>query len=118
MKAPIIVDNHGDTNVFSSVERAERYMEAADVEDGEYLVFDSEGHVLEPTVSADGHVKLRAAHSGTSFAPQLRWALIDMLQHAGVSARQLDGAALQDLLSRARTCEMGAPRGRSPQRTA
>ncbi|MFI3158436.1 MAG: hypothetical protein QX199_20015 [Methylococcaceae bacterium] len=46
MKAPIIVCENGDINIFQSKEDAESYMEPTDVENAEFMVFDSEGKTL------------------------------------------------------------------------
>ena len=43
MKMPILVNEHGDIISFSSVAEAESYMEAIDVESGEYIVTDADG---------------------------------------------------------------------------
>ena len=39
-----------DVNVFSSIEKAEMYMEAIDVENNEYIVTDAEGEILPLTI--------------------------------------------------------------------
>lgn len=49
---PIVSDENGDINLYPSVEDAEQYMEAIDVRDGVYEVFDSIGNRL--AVSAEG----------------------------------------------------------------
>lgn len=49
---PIVSDENGDINLYPSVEDAEKYMEAIDVRDGVYEVFDSIGNRL--AVSAEG----------------------------------------------------------------
>lgn len=46
MKTPIAINEHGDISTFDSIEEAERYMEAVDVERGEYVVTDADGHRL------------------------------------------------------------------------
>lgn len=46
VKTPIIIDNHGDLRTFDSVEAAEAYMEVVDVERGEYIARDADGHLL------------------------------------------------------------------------
>lgn len=46
MKLPITIDEHGDVTTFDSVEAAELYMEAEDVERGEYRVIDGDGRLL------------------------------------------------------------------------
>ena len=46
MKPPIKVIEGNDVNIFSSVEKAEMYMEAIDVENNEYIVTDADGKIL------------------------------------------------------------------------
>lgn len=46
MKAPISIHDHGDLSTFDSVEEAEAYLEATDVERGEYIVKDVDGRRL------------------------------------------------------------------------
>ena len=53
MRPPIIVDNFGDVMFFESAHTAERYLEAIDVEHGEYVAYDSEGRLLQLTTSKD-----------------------------------------------------------------
>lgn len=43
MKTPILINEHGDLSIFTSVEEAESYMEPIDVERGEYVVTDADG---------------------------------------------------------------------------
>lgn len=50
MKTPIFIHENGDISSFASVEEAESYMEPIDVEHGEYVVTDSDGHVLSVSV--------------------------------------------------------------------
>lgn len=50
MEPPIIVDNHGDILFFASVEKAEKYLEPIDVENDEYVAYDSVGHLLNLTI--------------------------------------------------------------------
>ena len=46
MKTPLIIDNRGDLLVFRSKIDAESYLEAVDVQNGEYRGFDAEGRPL------------------------------------------------------------------------
>lgn len=50
MEPPIIVDENGDADFFETVEYAERYIEAPDVENGIYTIFDKNGTILIPSV--------------------------------------------------------------------
>ena len=46
IKPPIIVDESGDTDVFETIEYAERYLEPIDVEEERFVAFDSTGRLL------------------------------------------------------------------------
>lgn len=47
MKPPIIINESGDITLFSSLEEAEKYLEAIDVINGVYQGYDAEGHPLK-----------------------------------------------------------------------
>ena len=47
---PVIVDEHGDIQLYANVEAAAADVEAIDVRNGEYEFFDSAGRVIEPTI--------------------------------------------------------------------
>jgi hypothetical protein len=47
MRLPLIVDSNGDLSVFREVRDMERYLEAADVHNNEYVVYDSEGRLVQ-----------------------------------------------------------------------
>lgn len=72
MKPPIIVYNWGDMLLFGSVEAAEQALEAIDVENGEYLAFDSEGRLLELIADPWNKVSLRCPDPEPRYARQLR----------------------------------------------
>ena len=58
-KPPVIVNEKGDVELYESVEAAEIDVEAIDVENQEYVIYDSQGLVLIPKVMEDGiHVRL------------------------------------------------------------
>jgi hypothetical protein len=52
-KTPIILDNKGDVTLFKTVQDAEQYVEAVDVEDDEYVGYDAHGYVLLLYTSGD-----------------------------------------------------------------
>lgn len=47
MKPPIFIIENGDISAFRSCETAEKSLEAFDVENGEYIAFDSQGKQLK-----------------------------------------------------------------------
>ena len=61
MRPPIVIDEHGDISLFSSVESAARYVEPMDVRNNEYIAYDSAGFLLklvptEPVASISGRL--------------------------------------------------------------
>jgi hypothetical protein len=50
MKPPIIIDENGDISFFETVKDVELYLEPIDVINGEYVAYDSEGHILQLNV--------------------------------------------------------------------
>ena len=65
MRAPIVVSEHGDISVFASVETAARKIEPIDVENGEYVAYDSDGFLLQlvpthPTITISGRMPMPA----------------------------------------------------------
>jgi hypothetical protein len=51
LRAPLIVDEHGDLKLFRDVSSMEGWMEAIDVQNNEYVVYDSEGRLVELTTA-------------------------------------------------------------------
>ena len=47
LQVPIFLDEHGDVSAFQSVPNAERYIEAIDVNNHEYIGYDPQGHLLQ-----------------------------------------------------------------------
>lgn len=109
MKMPIVVYNWGDMLFFATVGDAERHLEAVDVQNGEYLAFDSDGHILEVlTVPQTDRVMIRPVTSQSSFAPQLRYVLLQWLRFFQVPASELSHADLPRLVDMAKSKD---PRG-------
>jgi hypothetical protein len=59
---PIVVEEHGDVEIYSSVEDAEAALEAIDVRKGEYRFFDASGLVLKGEVEVSGSGPARLRH--------------------------------------------------------
>ncbi len=51
LRAPLIVDERGDLKVFRDATSMEGWMEAIDVQNNEFVVYDSEGRLLELTTA-------------------------------------------------------------------
>ena len=89
MKPPIIAENRGDLLIFGSLEKAESYLEAIDVRNDEYVVYDSEGRLLRAAADSDfGPVRIAEAENAPTHQEQLRRALISYLR--AVSSRESD----------------------------
>jgi hypothetical protein len=50
MKLPIVIYEHGDVEMYDSLEKAEMDIEPIDVRNNEYVIYDSEGLLLIPIV--------------------------------------------------------------------
>ena len=90
-----IVSNYGDVMFFSSKEHAEGYLEAIDVENGEYVGFDADGNELK--ISARGGVVFI---DGTEVnrESEVRALLISFFRNVGVPNAWLESAGLSDLV--------------------
>jgi hypothetical protein len=97
MEAPIIIDNFGDLLIFESVEKAERYLEPVDVENGEYQAFDRTGRRVR--LSTDGlRVRVGPVEEGAPQVEHLRQVLQRFLSAVGVPGDWLAPAGLDDLV--------------------
>jgi len=111
---PIIVDGDGGPLFFASVSRAEGYIEAIDVRDGEYTAcYDSEGRRVDirleqrprlllgrSRVGAQDAVVLQCAEEAPSHSAELRSLLIRSLQRIGVSNDWFQKATLEELVKK------------------
>jgi len=85
MKAPIVVNEHGDVSVFETVEHAARSLEAIDVANNEYVAYDSEGRLLVlEAAESNQKVVIRAAETAAAHADELRRVLVEFFSRAGV----------------------------------
>jgi hypothetical protein len=100
MKTPIFINERGDVSVFESVEDAEHYIEPIDVANNEYVGYDSEGRLLQLTVTDANRVNIRSAESVPRHAAELRKALTWFLSYVGVSENWLSNASLQELVEK------------------
>jgi hypothetical protein len=100
MKTPIFINEMGDISVFDSVEDAERYLEPIDVANNEYVGYDSEGRLLQLTVTDANRVSIRSSEPIPKHAVELRESLIWFLSYVGVSERWLSSAPLRELVER------------------
>lgn len=99
IKPPIIVDERGDTDVFESIEFAERYLEPIDVEDNRLVAFDSEGRLLR-LMSTPRTVTIEAAEEVPNHGEVVRELLIKFLRNCGSNDPNLSSLSLQELAQR------------------
>ena len=108
MKPPIIVNNFGDVVFFASVADAEGWLEAIDVENNEYVAYDSEGRLVTLGVvtkqkgffSGGKRVVVERAEAEPTHALELRNTLVHFFGRVGASKDWLASAALEELVKR------------------
>lgn len=109
---PIIIDEHGDLDVFRDVAAAESSLEAIDVRNGEYEAFDASGQRLSLTVERKTtvwlfglvrwtreRVRISAAVPPSNDAHELCRRMRDYLARSGGAAAELVGMTLDELLA-------------------
>lgn len=108
MKPPIIVDENGDISFFESVKDVELYLEPIDVINGEYVAYDSEGHILQLSVehristnilSASETVILSPSATSQRHTSELKRILIDFFSRVGANKEWLSTASLDELIA-------------------
>ena len=82
MKAPIFLDYNGDVIVFASAEEAAQYVEPIDVENSEFVAYDSEGRLLSATCTAN-QVRLSPTEDEPLHGAQLEASLRSFLNTIG-----------------------------------
>ena len=92
MKAPIIINGHGNVSIFESVEHAEQYLEPINVKNNEYVVYDSTGRLLQsaicktklPSIFCESKfietVRISAIENGSDRSGELHKLLIKFFQ--------------------------------------
>lgn len=100
IKAPIIIDEHGDTSIYESVKDAELDLEAIDVKNKEYVAYDSEGRLLRLIPASVHEVTVESAEQEPNHADELRALLFDFLAYMGAPVSWLEKASLQELVER------------------
>ena len=108
MKPPIVVNNRGDVMFFASIEDVERELEAIDVENREYVAYDSEGHLVElGTAPRKGllffgikRVVVQGVEPAPAHAGELQELLRKFFRRVGEPKEWLASASLGDLVSR------------------
>ncbi len=112
VKPPIIVNEHGDApthryvdlTAYESVREVEGYVEAYDVLNDEYTVYDSDGRLLQATVpggKVTDPVRILCVDFEPRHAAELRSLLVHSLANTGVSEEWLSEPPLELLTARA-----------------
>ncbi len=96
---PIIVDESGDVDVFESVQYAESYLEAIDVEKRRFVAYDKEGRLLE-LLPTSTRITIRSAEEQPNHADDLKNLLLKFLSRVGVSSDWLAEASLEELVNK------------------
>lgn len=108
MKPPIIIDENGDISFFETVKDVELYLEPVDVINGEYVAYDSEGHILQLNVerkvssnifSPSEAVVLSPSVTGQKHTSELKRILIDFFGRIGSDKEWLSTASLEKLIT-------------------
>jgi len=98
MRPPIVIDEHGDIDIFPSVEAAARYIEPIDVLNNEFVAYDSLGFLrhldpTEPVVGISGYL------SDDPCPDQLDQALRSFVERASGTPVPTDVTSLEGLLA-------------------
>ena len=114
MRPPLVLDEHGDIQVFESVDELICEVELIDVRNQEYDVFDSEGRKLELTVAEHGVSKrlaypserhkivLRCADPRPTHQDELKKRLLNFLHRVGEAVTEYENRPLENVLDRVR----------------
>src|SRR5690349_3431560 len=97
---PVVTDERGDITVHASVEDACLWMEAIDVRDGIYQVFDSRGQLLVASAPTD-RVTLRVDPTASPDRVALRALIARCIVRAGgrpIPVEDLERASLEQML--------------------
>jgi hypothetical protein len=103
MELPIVVDEHGDLQVYGSLAEAARSIEAIDVVSGEYVAFDRTGLVLIPYAeTASGQVTILEPEDGRRTPDDLAARLSRLITRLGPPrfgiATSVDRLSLDELV--------------------
>ncbi|MPZ96282.1 MAG: hypothetical protein GEU96_15560 [Propionibacteriales bacterium] len=97
---PIVTDEDGDINIYPSADEAQRDMEAIDVRDGVYMVFDSKGNRLAVTTEGEA-VRIEIDPTSSTDPDDLARRLRQFILRVGperVGLADPENAGLQELV--------------------
>lgn len=95
---PIILDEHGDSEIYPSYEEAIRAIEAIDVRNNEYRGYDAEGRKLNLSADNADRITISLAEEEPSYQQELRQVLMKYLRALKYSPDQLEGKSIEELL--------------------
>ena len=111
MKLPIFVYEHGDLNIFETVEDLENYLEPIDVENDEYIAYDGSGHLLKLKVKdmyrpsflgpiKSKGVRIEEYRNRVDRTIELKNVLIDVLKNTGKFWKNDQEHSLEELIKK------------------
>jgi hypothetical protein len=84
MKTPIIVDERGEVSIFETAETAEHAIEAVDVDNYKYIVYDARGQLLAfKAIGPNRQLVLEEAEPTPTHVENLVQTLISFLRRTG-----------------------------------
>jgi hypothetical protein len=95
---PIILDEHGDSEIYPSYEEAIMAIEAIDVRNNEYCGYDAGGRKLVLSVDDADRITMSLAEQEPSHQQELRQVLIKHLSALKHSPDQLEDKSIEELL--------------------
>lgn len=109
---PIIVIDGGDVGIFKTKEEAEMFLEPIDVENGEFIAYDSEGRLLDLYTVTEyqpcclllfikipiKHVKIQCKETEPKHKEDLYNALISFLENIEINSEDVRNFDLKELI--------------------
>lgn len=101
MKTPIFeISEPNDVLIFETKEKAERYIEAIDLLNGNCLLVDAEGRLLNASPHKNGSIIIDPNFSEPTYQNELRKVLIDFFKAVGEDKDWVDKAILSELVEK------------------
>ncbi len=108
----IVVEQGGDIEIFQTIREAETYLEPIDVENNEYVIYDSEGRLLTAIVVTEHQclfglpfikipvkvVRIRCYESEPRYKENLRCVLIEFAERLRMNVNTIKSLPLKDLI--------------------
>jgi hypothetical protein len=108
----IVVEQGGDIEIFQTMREVEMYLEPLDVENNEYVIYDSEGRLLTAIVVTEHQclfglpfikipvkfVRIQCHEPEPRYKESLRCALIEFAERLGMNVNTIKSLPLKDLI--------------------